>query len=69
MRANKLSDFWIVVSANRFMINTKYNKTFLIHEACKLGNPDFVSILLFLGSVCDVLDDHGMVVHHYAVKW
>lgn len=68
LRANKLSEFRKVVGANRYMINTKYNKNYLIHEACRLGNPDFVSILLFLGAVCNILDDHGLMAQHYAVK-
>lgn len=68
LRANKISEFRKIVGSNRFIINTKYGKTFLIHEACRLGNPDFVSILLFLGSVCNVLDDNGMMAQHYAVK-
>lgn len=67
LRNNKLSEFRKVVGENSSIINDKYDKTFLIHEACKIGNHEFVLILLFLGAVCDTLDDHGMTAQHHAV--
>lgn len=68
IRSNKLLDFRKVISGHIFIINSKYNKTFLIHEACRLGNPEFVSLLLFLGARCNMLDDNGLMAQHYAVK-
>lgn len=68
LRTNKLSEFRKLFGTDRSMINTKYDKTYLLHEACRIGNPDFVSILLFLGGNCNILDDNGMMAQHYAVK-
>jgi len=66
LKLNKLVEFRRTVSKNRPIINIKFRKTFLLHEACRLGNPECVSLLLFLGGVCSVMDDNGYMAQHYA---
>jgi ankyrin repeat protein len=68
MRVNKFTEFRKIICKNKSIINNKYNKTFLIHEACKKGDPDYIALLLFLGAKCSIIDDHGMMAQHYAVK-
>ena len=67
LRADKLFEFRKLVCQHKNIINYKYDKTYLIHEACRLGNPDFVSLLLFLGAKCNLVDDHGFVAQQYAI--
>ncbi len=68
LRSNKLLEFRKLVCARKNIINIKYEKTYLIHEACRMGNPHFVSILLLLGAKCNLVDDNGMVAQQYAIK-
>jgi ankyrin repeat protein len=68
LRTKKSSEFRKLVTSNKNIINQKYDKTFLIHEACKIGNSDYVSLLLLLGSKCNLIDDHGFMAQHYAVN-
>jgi hypothetical protein len=68
LRSNKMPEFRKLTTAHTFIVNLKYNKTFLIHEACKLGKSDFVGFLLFLGAKCNVQDDHGLMASHYASR-
>lgn len=68
LRSNNLVEFRKIIGRNRFIVNNKHNKTFLVHEACRLGNVEFVSLLLFLGAQCTIMDDNGFMAQHYAVK-
>jgi len=68
LKTQKTIDFRKIVTNNKNIINQKYNKTFLIHEACKIGNSDYVSLLLLLGSKCNLIDDYGFMAQHYAVN-
>lgn len=68
LKTSKFGDFRKIVSDDRSIINMKHDKTYLIHEACRLGNPECVSLLMFLGARCSVLDDRGMMAQHYAVQ-
>jgi ankyrin repeat protein len=69
LRSKNMSEFRKIVSFDRDIINKKYNNTYLIHEACKIGDPDYVSLLLLLGAKCDIIDEYGMMAQHYAVKY
>ena len=69
MRSKNITEFRkLINNFNKNMINQKHKRTFLIHEACRLGDPDFVSIMLFLGANCSIKDDFGYMAQHYSVK-
>lgn len=67
LRLLKLAEFRKLVNDNKSIINIKFENTYLIHEACRLGNPEYVALLLFLGAKCSILDDNGYMAQHYAV--
>jgi len=67
LRANDMTEFRRIVCEQKDIINTKHSGTYLIHEACHLGNADFVCLLLFLGAKCNLMDDKGLMAQHYAV--
>lgn len=69
LRLNKICEFKRLVSSHKTIINIKYQKTYLIHEACKLGYVDCVAVLLFLGARCSILDDNGYMAQHYVIKY
>lgn len=68
LKNNKLTEFRKLITDHKNLINIKHNKTYLLHEACKLGVSDFVSLLLFLGAKSSIHDDHGLMAQHYAAK-
>lgn len=68
IRDRDLYMFRTLVSSNTSIVNTKYNNTYLIHEACRLGDLDFVAFLLSHGARCNIIDDNGFMAQHYAVR-
>lgn len=68
LRDKNVIEFCRTVNDNRSIINIKYDSTYLIHEACRLGEPECVSILLLMSVSCDSFDDNGLMPQHYAVK-
>lgn len=67
LRADNIVEFRNIIGENKTLLNTKYNNTYLIHESCKLKNPECVSLLLFLGADCSLIDDYGFTAQHHAV--
>lgn len=56
-----------IMNKNKNLVNKKYSGSYLIHDACSLGNPEYVALLLFLGANCSILNDKGMTAQHCAV--
>ncbi len=67
LRTNNMMEFRRIICEQKDVVNIKHDGTYLIHEACRLGNADFVCLLLFLGAKCDTMDDKGLMAQHYAV--
>ncbi|VBB18518.1 hypothetical protein YASMINEVIRUS_981 [Yasminevirus sp. GU-2018] len=67
LRSNNFTEFRKAVGKNKSIVNVKFCKTYMIHEACRLANPECVSLLLFLGAKCSTLDDEGFTAQHRAV--
>lgn len=67
LRTNNMLEFRRIICEQKDIVNTKYEGTYLIHEACRLGNADFVCLLLFLGAKCNIMDDKGLMAQHYAI--
>lgn len=68
LRDKNTIKFCKIINNNRQIIDIKYDKTYLLHEACRLGQQECVSILLLMGAKCDMFDDNGMMPQHYAAK-
>ena len=68
IKRNDLMEFRKTLYCCKYIVNHKYNKTFLIHEACRLNAPDFVGVLLFMNVNCNVIDDCGFMPQHYAAR-
>lgn len=68
LRDKNVAEFCRIVTNNRSIIDDKHDSTYLIHEACRLGEPECVSILLLMGASCDTFDDNGLLPQHHAVK-
>lgn len=67
LRSNNMMEFRRIICEQKDIVNIKHDGTYLIHEACRLGNADFVCLLLFLGAKCNIMDDKGLMAQHHAV--
>lgn len=68
IKNNKLSELKKLLLKNKNIINMKYKNTYLIHEACRLGQTEIASLLLFMSSKCNIIDGNGKMAQHYAIN-
>jgi len=64
---NNIKKFRKLISQHKYIVNRKYNGTYLIHKACSIGNSEIVSFLMFTGVICNNLDDTGMMAQHHSI--
>ena len=67
LESNNINKFRKLISQHKYIINTKYNGTYLIHKACSIGDSEIVSFLMFTGAICSNMDDTGLMAQHYSI--
>lgn len=67
LESKNINKFRKFISQHKYIVNTKYNGSYLIHTACNLGNSEIVSFLMFTGIKCNKIDDMGFMAQHHAI--
>lgn len=67
MKQNKIDEFRKLTMDAKNIINEPYENKYLIHEACRMGKPEYVSFIMFLGGEPSIIDHSGFMGQHYAV--